>query len=162
MELKINKKGNKTEIYQEITLLIQEMLNQPYKSVLLSGSLAILKEYLPNINWVGIYLIKDNKLVIEIYQGEYAQPLIELNKGLTSQCFLTKKIILENDVSTNCQHIACSLLSKSEIVIPLLVEVTPSGVLDVDSSQVNNFDEIDKKYLAIITAYLTFGILKLN
>jgi GAF domain-containing protein len=98
--------------------------------------------------WVGIYFVKDNQLVLGPFQGPVACTRISLGKGVCGKSWEQKQTIIVEDVDLFPGHIACSSLSRSEIVLPAFDK---SGnvtlVLDVDSEQLATFDETDKLYL---------------
>ncbi len=98
--------------------------------------------------WVGIYFVKKEQLVLGPFQGPVACTRITYGKGVCGKCWELKKTIIVEDVEQFQGHIACSSLSKSEIVIPAF---NKNGdvilVLDIDSEHLSNFDETDKIYL---------------
>jgi L-methionine (R)-S-oxide reductase len=98
--------------------------------------------------WVGVYFVKGNELVLGPFQGPVACTRIAFGKGVCGKCWEVKETIIVQDVDNFPGHIACSSLSKSEIVLPAVNkngEVTM--VLDVDSEHLAEFDETDKFYL---------------
>jgi GAF domain-containing protein len=98
--------------------------------------------------WVGFYL--DNKageLVLGPFQGPVACTRINKGRGVCGSSWANQSTLIVPDVEKFPGHIACSSLSKSEIVVPLLAGGEVAGVLDVDSSDYDSFDETDKKYL---------------
>ncbi|MEN9972458.1 MAG: hypothetical protein RIS20_805 [Bacteroidota bacterium] len=104
--------------------------------------------------WVGFYLVSENQLVLGPFQGPIACTRISIGKGVCGTSWEQKKAILVSDVEQFPGHIACSSLSKSEVVIPLIKENEVIGVLDVDSDQLNDFDEVDVKYLSELCTWL--------
>lgn len=101
--------------------------------------------------WVGFYLVKNDTLVLGPFQGTVACTRIKIGKGVCGTCWAKQKSIIVSDVNTFEGHIACSTLSKSEIVIPIINNNGKFlGVLDVDSENLNNFDVCDEKYLTEI------------
>jgi L-methionine (R)-S-oxide reductase len=98
--------------------------------------------------WVGFYLKKENQLVLGPFQGPIACTRIAFNRGVCGHCFTTKQTVVVPDVEAFPNHIACSSASKSEIVLPAL---DPNGdvflVLDVDSDKLNDFSDVDARYL---------------
>jgi len=113
----------------------------------LSNIIAALK-YGMDFFWIGIYFVKEKQLVLGPFQGPVACTRIAYGKGVCGKCWETKQTIIVDDVNTFPGHIACSSLSKSEIVLPAF---NRNGdvilVLDVDSEHLSNFDETDKTYL---------------
>ncbi len=105
--------------------------------------------------WVGFYWVKGEELVLGPFQGPVACTRIAKGKGVCGQAWAQAKALLVPDVEAFPGHIACSSLSKSEVVIPVLVQNQVFGVLDVDSDLLNNFDEIDLKYLSKICSLIS-------
>ena len=109
-----------------------------------------------NILWVGFYIIKDEQLVLGPFQGPVACTRIKKGKGVCGAAWQKNEVIIVDDVDVFPGHIACSSLSKSEIVLPVYnfkKEIT--AVLDLDSDQYSAFDTIDKLYLSQILTALT-------
>ncbi len=98
--------------------------------------------------WVGVYFVKDNQLVLGPFQGPVACTRIAYGKGVCGKCWESKETIIVDDVEKFPGHIACSALSKSEIVLPAFNKKGDVfSVLDVDSEQLAAFDETDKLFL---------------
>lgn len=97
--------------------------------------------------WVGFYIVKDNELVLGPFQGDIACTRIQKGKGVCGSAWQEAKTILVPDVQLFEGHIACSALSQSEIVIPILKENQVVAVLDVDSDQKGDFSLVDQQYL---------------
>jgi L-methionine (R)-S-oxide reductase len=100
--------------------------------------------------WVGFYLVKDNELVLGPFQGPVACTRIAKGRGVCGSAWQQAETLIVPDVEQFPGHIACSSLSKSEIVLPLFYNNEVAGVLDVDSEELHQFDETDAKYLAQI------------
>lgn len=105
--------------------------------------------------WVGFYLVEGTELILGPFQGPVACSRIQKGKGVCGHAWLFEQLITVPNVEEFPGHIACSSLSKSEIVIPIIKNNDVVAVLDVDSQQVNHFDEIDEKYLSIICTWLS-------
>ncbi|WP_406826709.1 GAF domain-containing protein [Pedobacter sp. KACC 23697] len=97
--------------------------------------------------WVGFYLVKQDELVLGPFQGPVACTRIKKGKGVCGTSWLKAKTIIVPDVDEFPGHIACASASKSEIVLPLIINDEVIGVLDVDSDVLSNFDETDQSYL---------------
>jgi len=98
--------------------------------------------------WVGLYHVKNNELVLGPFQGTVACTRIAFGKGVCGHCWKEKRTVIVDDVDRFEGHIACSSLTKSEIVLPIFNkkgEVVM--VLDVDSEHLAHFDETDERYL---------------
>jgi GAF domain-containing protein len=100
--------------------------------------------------WVGFYLVKGGELVLGPFQGPVACTRIAFGKGVCGTAWKERRTVTVPDVEQFPGHIACSSVSKSEIVIPLFDGENIIGVLDVDSDRLDDFDETDGKYLACI------------
>ncbi len=139
--------GSKAEKYQELVPQLKALLiGEKDEIANLANFVAALKETF-GFFWVGFYLVKENELVLGPFQGPIACTRIKKGKGVCGTSWEQGKAILVPDVDQFPGHIACSSLSKSEIVIPLIKNQKVIGVLDVDSDQLNDFDEVDEKYL---------------
>ena len=113
----------------------------------LSNASALLFETLPNLNWAGFYLIRDNRLVLGPFQGKSACIHIEKGKGVCGSAWESDKVLVVPDVHVFPGHIACDSQSESEIVIPLHKNDEVFGVLDIDSPLKDRFSEKDKEGL---------------
>ena len=100
--------------------------------------------------WVGFYRVIVDELVLGPFQGPVACTRIKKGRGVCGTAWLNKEILIVPDVEKFPGHIACSSLSKSEIVLPLLNGNEVFALLDIDSEYLNYFDETDQKYLNII------------
>ena len=119
----------------------------------LSNVSAILNQ-LDDINWVGFYLVDGNKLYLGPFQGDVACTTIEIGRGVCGTAFKEKKTILVPNVNEFVGHIACSSLSKSEIVVPIIKDNEVKAVLDIDAPIYNRFNEDDKNNLQQIVDIL--------
>jgi GAF domain-containing protein len=147
--------GSKAEKYQELVPQLKALLiGEKDKIANLANFVAALKETF-GFFWVGFYLVKENELVLGPFQGPIACTRIKKGKGVCGTSWEQGKAILVPDVDQFPGHIACSSLSKSEIVIPLIKNQKVIGVLDVDSDQLNDFDEVDEKYLTELCQWLS-------
>ena len=97
--------------------------------------------------WTGFYLVKDNILKLGPFQGPVACYEIGFGKGVCGSAWKENKTIIVKDVEEFPGHIACSSLSRSEIVVPIFKGNEIIGVLDIDSKEIATFDETDKEYL---------------
>lgn len=105
--------------------------------------------------WVGFYLVRDNQLVLGPFQGPVACTRINYGKGVCGTAWAKREVILVPDVDAFPGHIACSSVSKSEIVVPVINQAgTVTVVLDVDSDQLNDFSDVDADGLAKIVALI--------
>lgn len=104
--------------------------------------------------WVGFYIVQGDELVLGPFQGEIACTRISLGKGVCGTCWSEKKSVLVPNVEEFPGHIACSAKSKSEVVVPIIKSGNVVGVLDVDSSELNDFSEADVEGLEQIVALI--------
>ncbi|TSD66690.1 GAF domain-containing protein [Inquilinus sp. KBS0705] len=107
--------------------------------------------------WVGFYLVKQGELVLGPFQGPVACTRIGKGKGVCGTSWANAETLIVPDVEEFPGHIACSSLSRSEIVLPLYANGEVVGVLDVDSADLNEFDETDAQYLAQIVKLIDFN-----
>lgn len=104
--------------------------------------------------WVGFYLVDNGELVLGPFQGDIACTRIAYNKGVCGKAWADKVTVIVPNVEEFPGHIACSALTKSEIVIPILKEGLVRLVLDVDSDQLNDFDQTDQEFLEEIASHI--------
>jgi L-methionine (R)-S-oxide reductase len=150
----IHIEGTKEEKYKAILPQIFALIEHEDDLIAnLANVSAVLKETL-NFFWVGFYLVKKDELVLGPFQGSLACTRIAFGKGVCGAAWKQKATILVPDVDLFPGHIACSSLSRSEIVVPISKVGEIVAVLDVDSDKENDFDLIDKKYLEELCAAL--------
>ncbi len=125
----------------------------------LSNFTAALKQTFQKISWVGFYLYDGEKLFLGPFQGKVACTSIAIGKGVCGTSAKLKTTIIVPDVSKFPGHISCDPDSNSEIVIPIIKDGNLFGVLDLDSTDLNSFSEVDKKYLEEICQFLVTEIL---
>ncbi|MES1214431.1 MAG: GAF domain-containing protein [Bacteroidota bacterium] len=149
-------KGTKVEQYQSIISQIQGLLEGESDLIAnLANTVAALKEQFGWF-WIGFYLVKENELVLAPFQGPVACTRIRKGRGVCGTSWEKSKTLIVPDVEKFPGHIACSSLSKSEIVIPIIRDNEVKGVLDVDSEFYDQFDETDRYYLEEITGLINF------
>ena len=119
----------------------------------MANIMAILKATFNHL-WVGVYFVKAEELVLGPFQGPIACTRIQKGKGVCGTAWKDGQSIIVGDVDTFPGHIRCSSLAKSEIVIPMIRGNEVLGVLDVDHSFVNHFDNTDLQYLEMIVSIL--------
>lgn len=119
----------------------------------LSNLSALFKEYLPNTNWVGFYLLdnEDNNLVLGPFQGKIACVRIPFNKGVCGHCYTTKEPIYVPDVHKFKGHIACDSDTNSELVIPIIQNNEIKALLDIDSIKYDRFSKEEVNTLIELT-----------
>lgn len=148
-------KGTKEQQYQSLIPQIKGLLTGENNVVAnLANIAAALKEQF-DFFWVGFYLVEGNELVLGPFQGPVACTRIAYNRGVCGTAWAKEETLIVPNVEEFPGHIACSSLSKSEIVVPILKDGNCIGVLDVDSKDLNSFDLIDKQYLKAILELFT-------
>ena len=112
----------------------------------LSNASSVLNQ-LPNINWCGFYLVSGDRLFLGPFQGEPACTMIPFDKGVCGYACRNKKTTIVDDVNQFKGHIACSTLSKSEIVVPIIKDNEVKGLIDIDAPIFNRFSKDDATIL---------------
>ncbi|MEY3058853.1 MAG: hypothetical protein RL000_205 [Bacteroidota bacterium] len=148
--------GSKEDQYKNLLPQIKGLLEGESDLVANLGNIAAALKEQFNFFWVGFYLVKNDELVLGPFQGPVACTRIKKGRGVCGTSWEMAKTIIVPDVEKFPGHIACSSLSKSEIVLPLFKEGEVVGVLDVDSSSLDSFDETDKIYLERIIELIKF------
>lgn len=142
--------GERTKDYELVIQQLEALLEGEKNHVAnLANATALLQQFLNDINWVGFYLWDEevNELILGPFQGLPACIRIPYGKGVCGTAAEQLSTQLVPDVNQFPGHIACDSASRSEIVIPLVVQNKLYGVLDIDSPSFDRFDELDKQYL---------------
>ncbi|MEO6453220.1 MAG: GAF domain-containing protein [Ginsengibacter sp.] len=148
--------GSKEEKYQSLVPQVKGLLTGETDLIAnMANVAAALKEQFQWL-WVGFYVVKNNELVLAPFQGPVACTRIKKGRGVCGACWQQAKTLIVPDVEKFPGHIACSSLSKSEIVIPVIKNDEVVAVLDVDSENYDFFDETDKQYLEMILGLINF------
>ena len=146
--------GTKIEIYQSLLPQIAALIEgEPDLVANLANIAAALKQQF-GWWWVGFYLVKNDELVLGPFQGPIACTRIQKGRGVCGTAWQQAKTLIVPDVEKFPGHIACSSLSRSEIVVPIFSKQEVIGVLDVDSEALDFFDAIDAQYLREIVGLL--------
>ncbi len=141
--------------YQELLPQIKALLQGEEDTIANMANVCAALKSTFNFFWVGFYLVKENELVLGPFQGPVACTRIAFGRGVCGTAWKNEATVIVPDVDQFPGHIACSSLSKSEIVLPLRSgSGKVIGVLDVDSDELNSFDVIDQMYLEKILALL--------
>jgi GAF domain-containing protein len=149
--------GSKENQYQSLLPQIQGLLMGEDDLVAnMANICGALKEQFGWL-WVGFYIVKNDELVLGPFQGPVACTRIKKGKGVCGTAWAEATTLIVPDVEKFPGHIACSSLSKSEIVVPLLKGSEVKAVLDVDSAELNQFDKTDQHYLEEIVKLLSFA-----
>ncbi len=149
-------KGTKEEQYETLLPQIKALLEgEPDLIANLANISGALKEQF-NWLWVGFYLVKNDELVLGPFQGPVACTRIKKGKGVCGASWAKAQTLIVPDVEKFPGHIACSSLSRSEIVVPIIRNNKVFGVLDVDSIELDQYDNIDQNYLEQIIELINF------
>jgi len=156
MEITIDTNRSEKEIYSEISRQL-EFLIVPSDKIIsnLSNFTALLKQAFTKISWVGFYICNNDKLFLGPFQGSSACTEITIGNGVCGTSASTRETIIVDDVDNFPGHIACDSNSKSEIVIPIIIDNNLWGVLDIDSPKKSSFSDLDKINLENFCKLLT-------
>jgi len=139
--------GTKEEQYQSLLPQIKALVEGEDDLIANLANIAASLKSQFNFFWVGFYLLKSGELVLGPFQGPVACTRILPGKGVCGIAYAENRVLIVPDVDQFPGHIACSIASRSEIVLPLWRGGELIGVLDIDSDKLDNFDEIDENYL---------------
>ncbi|WP_046369774.1 GAF domain-containing protein [Flavihumibacter petaseus] len=148
--------GTKEEQYQSLLPQLRGLLEGENDLVANLGNVAAALKEQFGWFWVGFYLVKSGELVLGPFQGPVACTRIRKGKGVCGSSWAQGKTLIVPDVEKFPGHIACSSLSRSEIVVPLWKDGEVVAVLDVDSELLDQFDETDQQFLEEIVALFSF------
>jgi GAF domain-containing protein len=143
----------KFALYQEVCEQLHDLLvNERNLVANAANTAALLKQRLPDVNWVGFYFVEDSELVLGPFQGQVTRMRIAFGEGVCGRAAAEARTILVPDVTKFAGHITCDPASRSEIAVPLLNWGKLRGVLDVDSASLGRFDEDDQEGLESVAA----------
>ena len=147
--------SEKESLYQIINEQLSYLLEgEPNVLANLSNAIALLKTSFPNTVFAGFYLFDGNELILGPFQGGVSCVRIALGKGVCGESAASRQTVIVGDVKTYPNYISCDSSARSEIVVPMVKEGRLLGVLDLDSSLVDDYDELDQKYLEEYVAIL--------
>jgi len=147
--------GTKSETYPQIIEQVQALIHDETDFLAnMANTSSLLYHLLPEVNWVGFYLYREEQLILGPFHGKPACVRIAIGKGVCGTAAERKETIVVPDVHQFPGHIACDAASQSEIVVPMIKEGRLIGVLDIDSPIKNRFDETDQTYLEKIVEIL--------
>ena len=150
--------GNREEKYKTLVPQIAALIEDEVDLVANYANICAALRQTFGFFWVGFYHVKEDELVLGPFQGDIACTRIALGKGVCGASWERKETIIVDDVEAFPGHIACSSMSKSEIVIPILKAGVVRSVLDVDSDQLSDFNEVDKQFLEQIAEIVAMKI----
>ena len=146
--------GSKQEKYASLYPQLQALVAGESDAIANMANIASVLKEVFGFLWVGFYRVLGDQLVLGPFQGPVACTRLAYGKGVCGTAWKEKHTIVVPDVNKFPGHIACSSLSRSEIVVPVVSEDTVIAVLDIDSDQFSTFDEIDRLWLEQICGLL--------
>lgn len=147
--------SEKESLYQTINEQLSYLLEGEHNVLAnLSNASALLKTSFPNTVFAGFYLFDGNELILGPFQGGVSCVRIALGKGVCGESAASRQTVIVGDVKTYPNYISCDSSARSEIVVPMVKEGRLLGVLDLDSSLVDDYDDLDQKYLEEFVAIL--------
>ena len=144
--------GSKEEKYQELLPQIRAVVEGESDPIANMANVASMLHETFGFWWTGFYRVLDGELVLGPFQGPLACTRIQKGRGVCGTAWERGETVIVPDVDAFPGHIACSSLSRSEIVVPVFQHGVVVAVLDIDSKELATFDEIDKKYLEEIVS----------
>ena len=147
--------SEKESIYQTVNAQLTALLEGETNVLAnLSNASALLKVNFPHTVFAGFYLYDGNELILGPFQGGVSCVRIAIGRGVCGESAASCQTVIVGDVKTYPNYISCDSSARSEIVIPMVKDGRLLGVLDLDSSQVDDYDEIDQRYLEEFVAIL--------
>ena len=150
----IIKGDSKKELYENLLPQIKALVEGETDVIANMANVAACLKDTFNFWWVGFYRVINDELVLGPFQGPLACTRIRKGKGVCGTAWQKAETVLVPDVDAFPGHIACSSLTKSEIVVPIINKGVVTAVLDIDSERLANFDETDKSFLEELVSYL--------
>lgn len=138
---------NKTDIYQQLYKQLESLLADENDQIANMANMAAMIHETFGFWWTGFYIVKDEQLVLGPFQGPVTCTRIPYGKGVCGTAWQRQETIVVPDVEEFPGHIACSSLSRSEIVVPIFADGSVYAVLDIDSKELATFDQTDKEWL---------------
>ena len=140
--------SEKEVLYQTLNEQLSLLLEgEPNVLANLSNASALLKSTFPNTVFAGFYLFDGNGLILGPFQGGVSCVRIALGKGVCGESAASRQSVIVGDVKKYSNYISCDSKALSEIVVPMVKKGQLLAVLDLDSSVLDDYDEIDQKYL---------------
>lgn len=146
--LSISTGVNDEQVYRELLPQIESLISGDLSWLSSYANVtAALKQSFDKISWAGFYFLKNGTLVLGPFQGKIACTVINLGRGVCGTAAEKRQTIIVPDVDKFPGHIACDSQSRSEIVVPIVKNGRLMGVLDLDSTELNSFNETDMQWL---------------
>ncbi len=159
--LEISNSSSKSDKYAEVNRNLKALFTgEPDITANLANTAAVLKEVFGWL-WIGFYRVVPEGLLLGPFQGPVACTRIAFGRGVCGYAYEKAKTIIVPDVDAFPGHIACSSLSRSEIVVPVIKDGRVVMVIDADSDALNHFDEEDQKGLEAIAELISSQVLPL-
>ena len=154
---------DKQSRYRELLSQIEAFVNVGDHPIsVLSNCVALMKMHFPKeYFWVGFYIVDGEELILGPFQGTPACTRIKYGRGVCGTAWKEKRSLVVADVDAFPGHIACSSLSRSEIVVPLIIDGVVIGEIDIDSSELSTFDDTDREYLERVADIIVPHLAKL-
>ncbi|MBQ4380826.1 MAG: GAF domain-containing protein [Bacteroidaceae bacterium] len=149
--------GTKAERYAELLPQIQAVVSGESDLIANMANVASMLHETFRFWWTGFYRVVDGELVLGPFQGPLACTRIAKGKGVCGTAWAERQTVIVPDVDAFPGHIACSSLSRSEIVVPVISQGNVIAVLDIDSEYLSTFDDTDRENLEKITSMLTIN-----
>jgi len=145
-------------LYKDGEQKFLKILNKSKKSNILQDVVNLLYKMFEKYSWVGIYIVKDNNLILGPWNGRQATEhnKIPIGKGICGSAAKTGKTELINNVNTDKRYLACFISTKSEIVVPIKRNDILIGEIDIDSDKKDGFNQKDSVFLESLAANRTF------
>ena len=140
------------DVLDEITRRIH---SEPDQDRAMAAAVATLKRRMPDYSWVGVYLLDGNELVLGPFEGKPSpHTRIPLGRGICGAAASEKATIIVDDVNADPRYLACSLETRSEIVVPIMSGSEVLGEIDIDSDRLAAFGSADQNLLEAVASLL--------
>lgn len=149
--------STKKEKYETLLPQLKSLIESETHAIANMANISAALKEVFSFLWVGFYLVEEEELILGPFQGSIACTRIKYGRGVCGTAWKEQQAIIVPDVERFPGHIACSSLSKSEIVIPIFQNGKVVAVLDVDSEQPAHFDKTDEKYLSKVAEWIRFS-----
>ena len=158
--LSIPEQATREEVYQRLLPQIQSLISGETNLVANLANISAALHEAFGFLWVGFYLVEGQQLVLGPFQGPIACTRIAYGKGVCGQVWAKKQSLVVPNVDEFPGHIACSSASQSEVVVPVMQGNEVAMVLDIDSDQLQDFSEIDQRYLTELAEMISDTMLR--
>ena len=150
--------------YQDLLVQIEAFADANDNPIsVLSNCAAVMKMHFPEeYFWVGFYIVDGEELFLGPFQGTPACTRIKFGRGVCGTAWKERRSLVVEDVEAFPGHIACSSLSRSEVVVPLFSDGVVVGEIDIDSTDLSTFDDTDREYLEKVAALIAPFMAKLS